>query len=273
MTPVLELRPRFRRSVRIDTDYASTTAIDGFYCPRSFAVALEFMAQHVAETGQGAFTWPGPYGGGKSSLALAFACLAGAKKAVRDQAIEIFGERTIGALKGALPYFPSRWDVLPVITEKRSLTDQLAEILGLEEGKEATAQAVLKELHKRSSERGLVLILDELGRGLEAAAAGEGDVHILQDIAELASRSDGRFLFIGILHQAFEEYAEKLGREARDSWAKIQGRFVDISISVSLDETIDLIVEAIGTNRASSKLRPLAEATANELRPIRSEGE
>ena len=270
MSAALELRPRFRRSVRIDTDYASPTAIEDFHCPRSFGAALEFMAQHVAETGQGAFTWTGPYGGGKSSLALAFACLAGAKKQVRDQAIEIFGESTVGALKSALPYFPSRWDVLPVITEKRALVDQLGDILGLNASKGVSAQAVLKELKKRSSERGLVLILDELGRGLEAAAAGEGDVHILQDIAELASRSEGRFIFIGILHQAFEEYAEKLGREARDSWAKIQGRFVDISISVSLDETVDLIAEAIGAKRASSKLKPLAEATVDEIRPTRS---
>tara|TARA_R110000787_G_scaffold180697_4_gene292792 strand:+ start:4024 stop:7338 length:3315 start_codon:yes stop_codon:yes gene_type:complete len=271
MNTVLELRPRFRRSVRIDTDYVSATAIDGFHCPRSFGAALEFMAQHVGETGQGAFTWTGPYGGGKSSLALAFACLAGAKKAVRDQAIDIFGEQTVTALKSALPYFPSRWDVIPVVTEKRSLTAQLAEMLGLTDTKAVSSQAVLDALTKRSSERGLVLIMDELGRGLEAAAAGEGDVHILQDIAELASRSEGRFLFIGILHQAFEEYAEKLGREARDSWAKIQGRFVDISISVSLDETIELIAEAIGTKRASTKLKPLAEACLKELRSSRSE--
>lgn len=271
MNTVLELRPRFRRSVRIDTDYVSATAIDGFHCPRSFGAALEFMAQHVEETGQGAFTWTGPYGGGKSSLALAFACLAGARKAVRDQAIGIFGERTVTALKSALPYFPSRWDVIPVVTEKRSLTEQLADILGLSDEKAVSSQAVLKELTRRSSERGLVLIMDELGRGLEAAAAGEGDVHILQDIAELASRSEGRFLFIGILHQAFEEYAEKLGREARDSWAKIQGRFVDMSISVSLDETVDLIAEAIGTKRASSKLKPLAADCVLELRPARSE--
>ncbi|KDA00713.1 ATP-binding protein [Hyphomonas oceanitis SCH89] len=231
------------------------------------------MAQHVSETGQGAFTWTGPYGGGKSSLALAFACLAGAKKAVRDQAIDIFGEPTVSALKSALPYFPARWDVLPIITEKRSLTEQLAEALDIQIGKSSLSQAVLKELQSRTAERGLVLIIDELGRGLEAAASGEGDIHILQDIAELASRSDGRFLFIGILHQSFEEYAERLGREARDSWAKIQGRFVDISITVSLDETIDLIAEAIGSMRAPQALKALADECARELRPSRTDAE
>lgn len=273
MSVSVEIRPRFRRSVRIDADYATATAIDGFHCPRSFASALAFMAQHIAETGQGAFTWTGPYGGGKSSLALAFACLAGAKKAVRDQAIDIFGEATVSALKSALPYFPARWDVLPIITEKRSLTEQLAEALGIQVGNSSLSQAVLKELQSRSAERGFVLIMDELGRGLEAAAGGEGDIHILQDIAELASRSDGRLLFIGILHQSFEEYAERLGRESRESWAKIQGRFVDISISVSLDETIDLIAEAIGSTRAPQTLKALADACAKELRPSRTDAE
>lgn len=270
MNAALEIRPRFRRAVRIDTDFASVTAIDGFQCPPSFAAALEFMAQHIGETGQSAFTWTGPYGGGKSSLALAFACLSGARKQVRDQAINIFGERTVSALKTALPYFPSRWDVLPLVTEKRSMTAQLVEALGLSESKLSSNQAILKELSERTTERGLLLIMDELGRGLEAAAAGEGDIHLLQDIAELASRSGGRFLFVGILHQSFEEYAEKLGREARDSWAKIQGRFVDISISVSREETIDLIAEALGSNRPSAKLRALSELCVKEMRPQRS---
>ena len=53
---------RFQRAIRIDTDYGDPTALDGFYCPRSCAAILETMAHQVSETGQGAFTWTGPYG-------------------------------------------------------------------------------------------------------------------------------------------------------------------------------------------------------------------
>ena len=271
MTSPISITPRFRRSVRLDTDFASKTAIDGFHCPASFQAVITFMAAHIADTEQGAFTWTGPYGGGKSSFAVALACLFGAPKAVREQAASVFGEPAISALKSALPYFPSRWDVLPLVTERRSISVQLAEALSLPAN--AKGSDILGEIERLTKERGLLLIMDELGRGLEAAAGGEGDLHLLQDIAELAARSQGRLIFLGILHQAFEEYAERLGRKARDSWAKIQGRFVDISISVSLEETVELIGEALGHERAVRKVIPLAEECVEQLRPARKKTE
>ena len=271
MSDPVSITPRFRRSVRLDTDFASATAIDGFHCPASFQAAVTFMAAHIADTEQGAFTWTGPYGGGKSSLAVALACLFGAPKPIREKAASLFGEPVMTALKAALPYFPSRWDVLPLVTERRSIAVQLAELLDLSVS--SSTSDILTEIERRTKDRGLLLIMDELGRGLEAAADGEGDLHLLQDIAELAARSQGRFIFLGILHQAFEEYAERLGRKARDSWAKIQGRFVDISISVSLEETIELIGEALGHERAMRKAIPLAEDCVEQLRPARKKAE
>ncbi|MFT8781520.1 hypothetical protein [Acetobacter orientalis] len=271
MSDPITITPRFRRSVRIDTDFASVAAIDGFYCPPSFQAAVTFMAAHVADTEQGAFTWTGPYGGGKSSLALALACLFGAPKPVREQVAALFGDKVTAALKAALPHFPARWSVLPLVTERRSISAQLAEHLGLPT--DAAPATILSEIKRLSTDRGLLLIMDELGRGLEAAADGVGDIHLLQDLAELASRSQGKLIFLGILHQAFEEYAERLNRKARDSWAKIQGRFVDISISVSLEETVELVGEALGHQRAVRKALPLAEASVDQLRPVRSKSD
>lgn len=268
MSDFVEMTPRFRRSVRIDSDYKSASAIDGFYCPASFQSALKFMAAHIADTEQCAFTWTGPYGGGKSSLALALACLVGAPKPVRDRAAELFGSNVVDVLKETLPYFPSRWEVLPIVTERRSISAQVAEQLGLPGS--ATSQAVLNEISTRTEKRGLLLIMDELGRGLEAAADGDGDLSLLQDIAELSARSQGRFIFLGILHQAFEEYAERLARKARDTWAKIQGRFVDISISISLEETIELIAQAMGDEPLFSGDSWLAESCVKQLRPERN---
>lgn len=271
MTNPIFITPRFRRSVRIDTDYASHTALEGFHCPASFKAAVTFMASHISDTDQGAFTWTGPYGGGKSSLALALACLFKAPKPVREQAKAVFDIRVFNALKGALPYFPSRWNVLPLVTERRSITTQLVELLGLPV--DSTPSDVLAELETRTSNNCLLLIMDELGRGLEAAADGEGDLHLLQDIAELASRSQGKLVFLGILHQTFEDYAKRLGRKAQESWAKIQGRFVDISISVSLEETVELIGEALGHQRAVRKAIPLAEECVYRLRPTRTKSD
>ena len=271
MTDAARITPRFRRSVRIDSDFASATAIDGFHCTPSYQAAVKFMASHVADTEQGAFTWTGPYGGGKSSLALALACMFGAPKPIRDKAASIFGDPVVSSLKSALPYFPSRWDVLPIVTERRSIQAQLAKPLDV--APTATSSVILSTIEERTRDRGLLLIMDELGRGLEAAADGDGDIDLLQDIAELAARSKGRLIFLGIMHQAFEEYAERLGRKTRDSWTKIQGRFVDISISVSLEETVELIGEALGHYRAIRKAIPLAERCVGQIRPSRKKTE
>ena len=84
-----------------------------------------------------------------------------------------------------------------------------------------------------------------MGKFLEAAAQDEADVYILQQLAEAASRSAGRFLIVGVLHQAFDEYAHRLSRDMRDEWAKIQGRFVDLVVNAAGEEQIDLIGRAI----------------------------
>lgn len=268
MSGAITILPRFRRSVRIDTDFRSRNAIDGFFCPPSFSGVLAVMARHVSDTGQGAFTWTGPYGGGKSSLALALACLTGAPKAVRDEAASLFGDAVVSELKGALPWYPSRWDVLPLVMEKRSIFDQLCEAVELNPREDTTTQTRLFDvLEARSENRGLLLILDELGRGLEAAAQGENDLHILQDLAELASRSQGRLLVVGILHQTFNDYARDLPQTLRDDWAKIQGRFVDIAITTTLDETLDLIGRALPRVGDETQARNDAQLAVDVLRP------
>ena len=76
-----------------------------------------------------------------------------------------------------------------------------------------------------------------MGKFLEAAAQDGSDIYILQQLAEAASRSNGRFLLVGVLHQAFEEYAHRLSHEMRDEWAKIQGRFIDLIVNTSGERT------------------------------------
>src|SRR5690606_39109830 len=67
---------------------------------------------------------------------------------------------------------------------------------------------------------GLIIFVDEMGKLLEAAAQDGSDIYILQELAEAASRSNGRLIAVGILHQAFEEYAHRLSHQMRDEWAK-----------------------------------------------------
>ena len=94
---------RFQRAIRIDTDLGLIgSALVGFVCPHSFGVLLENMARHVSENNQGAFTWTGPYGSGKSSLAVALSALLKHDKSTGRQAARLsrerdFSEHTQGA--------------------------------------------------------------------------------------------------------------------------------------------------------------------------------
>jgi hypothetical protein len=93
--------------------------------------------------------------------------------------------------------------------------------------------------------KGVLLLIDELGKFLEYSAQQSSDVYLFQEIAEAAARTNGKLILIGILHQSFDQYAARLGRESRDEWSKVQGRFVDISLASASDEQLDLIGKAI----------------------------
>ena len=62
-----------------------------------------------------------------------------------------------------------------------------------------------------------------MGKLLEAASEGDGDVYFYQLLAEAATRSNGRFVIVGILHQSFQEYANSPIKRVRDEWGKIHG--------------------------------------------------
>ncbi len=98
---------------------------------------------------------------------------------------------------------------------------------------------------------GLLLLLDEMGKPLEYAAAHPetADIYLLQELAEFANRSKQTpFLFMGILHQAFDRYAGNLDSRTQREWAKIQGRFEDLTFQEPPDQQMRFIVSALRHN-------------------------
>ena len=264
---------RFQRAIRIDTDLADPTALEGFICPPSSADILKIMARHVAENGQGAFTWTGPYGSGKSSLAVAFSSLLNRDADLRYYAASVLGESTADSVWDALPLRTRGWRVLPVVGRRdrpAQVVGEAIEATGLLTGeapKSWSEQLALERLQNLAAQYpraggGLLIFIDEMGKFLEAAVHDGTDIYFFQQLAELASRSNKRLIVVGILHQAFEGYAHRLAREMRDEWAKIQGRFVDLAVNISGDEQIDLLGRAIESDREPEKPSALAEGVA-----------
>lgn len=274
----IRIARRFQRSIRIDTDLGDPKALDGFVCTQSSKDMLHTMARHVGETRQGAFTWTGPYGSGKSSLAVALSALLNGNAELQKQATKVFGRKLTAAMWEALPTGTKGWRVVPVVGRRDDpvrVIGEAIEAFGLISRKprgwtETQLVATLTEAAARNPKTcgGLILFVDEMGKFLEAAAHDGTDLYVFQQLAEAASRSNGRLLIIGILHQAFEEYAHRLSNEMRDEWAKIQGRFIDLAVNTAGEEQIDLISRAIESAHSlkvpSMLVRMVARLTRRE---------
>ena len=264
---------RFQRAIRIDTDLNDRDALEGFVCPRSFGVLLENMARHVSERGQGAFTWTGPYGSGKSSLAIALSALLNRDRAMRMRAARLIGKDTTAIIRKALPPRTSGWQILPIVGRRDRPEQVVGEAL---ESRELVRGNVPLRWHEKQvldklsdiaardpkSSGGLLLLVDEMGKFLEGAARDMADVYFFQQLAEIASRSSGRLIVVGILHQAFDEYSHRLSREMREEWGKIQGRFIDLPVNTGVDEQIALLGKAIESDHESTVPSPLSESIA-----------
>ena len=96
--------------------------------------------------------------------------------------------------------------------------------------------------------KGILLVIDELGKLFEYAARypRQGDVYVLQELAEHVSRSNEiPAILIGLLHQSFEDYGHLLDTGTRREWSKIQGRFGDIAFLEPVDQVMRMVAEAI----------------------------
>lgn len=282
----VQVARRFQRAIRIDTDLNEPEALDGFVCSASAAEILKTMAQHTLENSQGAFTWTGPYGSGKSSLVVALSALLSGDRKLRKQGEAIFGKETVQYVHKALPPRAKGWQVLPVVGRRERPEQVLGEAINaanLVSGrktrnwKEKQVIDAVKEISGRDQRTsgGLVIFVDEMGKFLESAAYDGSDIHLFQQLAELASRSYRRLIIVGILHQSFDEYAHRLSHELRDEWAKVQGRFVDLSVNVSASEQIELLgrtiidkrpMRARGQQPGKPKVQLLSEVVARQMR-------
>lgn len=264
---------RFLRSIRIDTDLAESSALEGFICPQSSKDVLMTMARHVSETGQGAFTWTGPYGSGKSSLVVALSASLNGSDSLRAQAGEVFGQELTNTIANTLPSGTEGWRIVPVVGVRDDPVRIIGEAVrntgvakrrprgGWRESNLITALTDAAE-YKPDRYGGVVLFIDEMGKFLEGAVKDGSDIYVFQQLAEAASRSKGRLLVIGILHQSFEEYTHRLSHEIRDEWAKVQGRFIDLVINATGEEQIELISRAIESDHEPGVMDDLSHRVA-----------
>ena len=268
LADVVTISRQFLRSVRIDADLGREDALSGYICQGTARSLLENMAKQIVETNQRAFTWTGPYGGGKSSLALTLCSLVSPNEKLRAKALQVLNLPRDCLAKRAFRTNSEGWLVVPIVGKRAEIKAELAGGLAKAKGVGSSRKRntdIISELVDEAERQpnGVLVVIDELGKLLEATALEGGDIGFFQELAESASRCAGKLVVVGILHQAFEAYASRLGREARDEWAKVQGRYIDIPLVAGADEVIELVGRAVSLANAPDLVQ--AAKVANKV--------
>lgn len=286
----VSIQGRFRRSINLARDFYGDHDLDGYIVTtKARELADRVGAALASPEAQRAWSVTGPYGGGKSAFALFLAHLLRGDDAALDRlaaadpglaerfeearggafcpvlvvgAREPIGPALLRGLAGALDHFADRYErrrgrpSQEVLAVRESLRTLAKEARDAAQDPSGTAAFPLfdraaEAIHDVTS-GGLVVVVDELGKLLEHAALypEEGDLFILQQLAERASRSDAGedtppLLLFTILHQAFERYAGRLNQAQREEWQKVQGRFADVGFVEPVSETLRLLAHAV----------------------------
>ena len=76
------------------------------------------------------------------------------------------------------------------------------------------------------------------------------DIYLLQQLAEAASRSgETPFFVLGLLHQGFSAYTDRLDTTSKQEWEKVAGRFEEILFNQPLDQVVLLLSSALGVRK------------------------
>ncbi len=302
---IVRVRRRFARSANVERD-AEGDAVGG-YLPTSRALDVvgRVAAATLDPSAGRAISVTGPYGSGKSSLALFLGALLGpATDAARRHADEVLREadsalalRVAHARDGS----GAGWKgfIRAAVTAQRepiaaTLLRALRVGVTRYAGGESAAAAepalgaVLQAdpaLSRSPTDlRRLVagvatvapvlLVIDEFGKTLEhvassAAVSDADDLYVLQDLAEWsAGDAPLPLLILTLQHLALEDYMSGVSVVQRREWSKVLGRFVDLSYVETPSQAQALIASVFEQTTQANRRRRLdtwAQAMRREI--------
>ena len=279
---------RYTRSVDIARDRKDPAALDGYVLTGSALSALRRLSTGLLHSStQRAFRVTGPYGSGKSAFGLFLSHLMDADNQISDnsgssaghQALSLLGSKTLETplpvriplvLSGRRVSFTK--DLLAALEElavdrfggRKGITRRIRELQALQRdsGARSDARTVIDLLEACSQELvlagqgGIALLVDEMGRFLEFAAARpkEEDPSVFQILAERASGSASNGLaVIAFLHHRFGDYGATLGEWGAAEWSRSSERYEEVPFADSREQTLHLLANALTHSAALPK--------------------
>jgi hypothetical protein len=285
---LLDMRSRFLRSAHLERDFRDPAALSGYVVTDFARSCIGRMASGLKpRSGNRAWRMTGDYGSGKSSFALLLAhWFAGhdakfpppLRRAVDPQQFGVARPRFLPVLvtcsRQALgvSIVRSLYSALTQLEGVGTRSKLATEVQRLHESKRDPSddevfeliQSVNSRLVTESKAKGLLLILDELGKFLEFAALHpeRQDVFLLQRLAEAASRSAAEpFFIVSLQHQGFNAYTDRLNQSAQREWEKVAGRFEEIVFNPPFEQAASIISSAINV-----RVNDIPKVQAEQLR-------
>ena len=279
LSKVVGVPARPHASANIERD--SLDAIGGYIPNASATKAIELFS---AGLGKGvALSIVGPYGSGKSTFGIVLDHLAAPRRdpgwkaayvilreASPDTAAQLVANRRRAGLHDhGMVRCVATARLEPVAaTILRAAANGAASYFGASYGRRHFAEAGTLRRCARSLQKGTVpdaatvsriiaslagsvpvlLAIDEFGKNIEyfAGGGGDGDLFLLQDLAEMSGGSRGVPLHIVTMqHMAFGEYVAGTPAARTKEWAKIQGRFEVVHFANSLEHTRALLATSL----------------------------
>lgn len=249
---------RFFRSVSLERDIKDPTAARSYVVTPWLRTLLDrFLSGAEARSTRRAWRLTGDFGVGKSALALALAhyldprtrTFASHVPAPGLSHVRLMPVIVVGSRTGIVDALSS--SVKLAIDDRLALSERKKqELLESVRTDPAKGFEMLAALVGRSNDYdGVFLIIDELGKLLEHAAATSGDIMALQNLAEASARSgENAFLMLTILHQGITSYAEAGSPTVRSEWAKVAERFEELNFDHPLTHTAALVAAALSAN-------------------------
>lgn len=261
----VRINEKYKSSVRLDAlGNKYSEFLDSLIIHGTLLGTLTSICSEVSGSAQRAFTVTGPYGSGKSTLAALLSGIVGTNSDYRAAALQKFDQH------------PELQLIVNTAFKHQKGWSVVKHVCGLTKPSQAIALSVCKQFNRKVSKKelskftdaecleligdtlnsandqhdGVVILLDELGKALDFQSNNDGDLYFFQELADLAQRAEKTTVIVGFLHQAFSQYAKGKSALTQKEWAKIQGRYRDLSYNPTVDESLILIGDSISVSPA-----------------------
>ncbi|WP_246029023.1 ATP-binding protein [Parashewanella tropica] len=264
---LITINQRYKSSTRIDSEaHDYQEFVDSFIVHGTAINVLDTISRDISGSAQRTYTLTGPYGSGKSTIALFLSSLLSKNVDERQ-----YAQSKLNQHSEALKDFQSRlnvkkgWHIVKHVcgleSPAHSILVSVSESLSIEYDVKQIAQLNDEECLEQiksaftfnaKQHDGIVVLLDEMGKALDFQSRANKDLHLFQSLADICQQSSTPVVLIGFLHQAFIDYAKNKDTKAQQEWAKVQGRYRDLSFNPSIDESLVLVGDSIKKDEATA---------------------